>query len=319
MRILVGTLRTIENEFGACVDAIRRQTLPPVDHFVIENLPNVAAHRALYRRFMAEAGDCDLFIKVDADMVVEDPRFFENVADRFRLNPSMGAMLIAVHDFFSDRLIDALHIYRSDTAWPLDDENVFVDPCPLPPQRVIHDTTDLAPAAVHSPDPSPFQAFHFGLHKGVKIRAALAQGRRPAGLEHCENLEHTWRHFLRRGDERLGLACLGGELALRGEFEPQHVDYHHPYTHEVFSRYATADAAHLRRLVRRMRWTHWGFGSGAMRWNVLREGALRYFARRTIPQAAHPLLSRTLRAVGVKPTPRPGMIHAQNPLRRGAA
>ncbi len=320
MRLCVGTLRTIENEFDACRAAVAGQTLPPVEHFVVQDLPNLEAHRTLYRGFMQRASSCDLFLKIDADMVVTDPRFFENVADRFAAQPNVRAMLIVVHDYFSDRLIDAMHIYRSDTVWPLDDaQNVFVDPCPVPAEYVIHDTGDLAPAALHSPDPSPFQAFHFGVHKGVKVCAARQQNLRCAGLVHCENLEYTWRHFLRNGDHRLGLACLGGELALRGWFEPEHVDYQHPHTHAVFARYADHTAASLRRLVRRLRATHWGVGSAAMRWDILREGPARYFARRAIPEAVHPVLSRALHTIGIRCTPHPGMVHVQTELRREAA
>lgn len=318
MRLCVGTLRTIENEFDACRAAVAGQTLPPVEHFVVQDLPNLEAHHALYRGFMQRASSCDLFLKIDADMVVTDPRFFENVADRFAAQPGVRAMLIAVHDYFSDRLIDAMHIYRSDTVWPLDEERVFVDPCPIPSEQRIHDHHDLAPAAAHCPDPSDFQAYHFGLHKGVKILAAIAQNRRSAGLEHCENLEYTWRHFLRCGDRRLALACLGGELALRSRYQPEHVDFAHPQTRRDFERYADYSGKQLHQLVRKMRMTRWGFSDAARRWDILREGAVRYFARRAIPRAAHPAISRTLHLFGVQSTPHAGMVHVAPAAREAA-
>ena len=40
MRIFVGTLKTIENEFEECVASIERQTHQNFEHFVFEDLPN---------------------------------------------------------------------------------------------------------------------------------------------------------------------------------------------------------------------------------------------------------------------------------------
>ena len=86
MRILVGTLYTIENEFDECVASINRQSHSDFEHFILENLPNKHAHDTLYRTFMERSGDFVLLIKVDADMVIEDEDLFAKIVDKFRVN-----------------------------------------------------------------------------------------------------------------------------------------------------------------------------------------------------------------------------------------
>ena len=62
MRILIGILHTIENEFPQCIEAIKNQTYQNFDYFVVENIPNKEAHDTLYRRFMDSADNYELFI-----------------------------------------------------------------------------------------------------------------------------------------------------------------------------------------------------------------------------------------------------------------
>lgn len=52
MRLFVGTLYTIENEFDECVASIALQSYRNFQHFVFRNLPNKEAHDALYSAFM---------------------------------------------------------------------------------------------------------------------------------------------------------------------------------------------------------------------------------------------------------------------------
>jgi hypothetical protein len=251
MRILVGILHCIENEFERCLESIDRQTLPAFDRFVLSNLPNKEAHDTLYRTFMERASDVELFIKVDADMVLARRTFFEECAERFRSEPELEHLEIALNDWMTRRRIFGLHVYRSTHRWQQTGESIFVDMVDQPHRRVA-DTTCLAPAAVHCPDPSPFQAYHFGVHKGVKFvqkgRPSVQPVQRVAHWHHFENLE---AHYRATGDRRLALAVVGFHDAVRERWGSAEVDYRSVRTAKRFAAVDRLDSTELAREVNR--------------------------------------------------------------------
>ena len=253
MKILVGTLFSIENELEQCSESIRRQNHPHVEHFVVRGLPNRQAHATLYERFMERAGDSDLFVKIDADMVLANESLFSNLVERFEKQPEIRHAEIAVHDFFTDGPVWGLHAWRSDVRWPSRGAGLFVDESPVDGEEHTKEWTDLAPAAFHCPDPSPFQAFHFGLHKALKIQEALAMRSRVRLAYHWENVEATHAHYQRLGDRRLLLASLGAELTLAGGFSPAHVDYTNPEAARSCARWETLCDSEILGEVRRLR------------------------------------------------------------------
>jgi hypothetical protein len=251
MKILVGIMHCIENEFEQCLESIDRQTLPAFDRFVLSNLPNKEAHDTLYRTFMERASDVELFIKVDADMVLARRTFFEECAERFRSEPELEHLEIALNDWMTRRRIFGLHVYRSTHRWQQTGESIFVDMVDQPHRRVA-DTTCLAPAAVHCPDPSPFQAYHFGVHKGVKFvqkgRPSVQPVQRVAHWHHFENLE---AHYRETGDRRLALAVVGFHDAVRGRWGASEVDFRSEVASARFSALARLESDALAREVRR--------------------------------------------------------------------
>ena len=67
-------------------------------------------------------------------------------------------------------------------------------------------------------------------------------------------IDEVWPHFLRDGDARLGLAALGIELALRGDFRPEHIPYTNTYALEKFQRrYSKWGTTRIRWTVRILR------------------------------------------------------------------
>lgn len=255
MRILVGTLHTIENEFDECIAAIQRQTHRNFEHRVFSGLGNEEAHAALYGDFASKRDCFELLIKVDADMVIQSDRLFEQIEAQF-LRRNMKMFTIAVHDWFSDRLICGLNTYRNDIVWRGDEAGVFVDHVQVHASERETDWNCLAPAAFHCPNPSPFQAFHFGLHKAMKVIQPHSPGVNRVHWrmrEHWENIAETERHFEKSGDRRLGLAVLGAELVLSGIFRAEHISYEHPKAHEYFVKYGDLDTEEIKKEIRRLR------------------------------------------------------------------
>jgi hypothetical protein len=70
VKVLVGTLVTIENELSDCIAKVAAQTGITVEHFFIRDLADVDAHWTMYKTFMERAAHFDFFVKVDADMVI---------------------------------------------------------------------------------------------------------------------------------------------------------------------------------------------------------------------------------------------------------
>lgn len=286
MKTLIGTLHSGENEFDECCAAIQNQSYQRFDHFVISGLPNREAHHALYSHFMKQSDEYDLMIKIDADMVLARVDFLEQVVDTFLANRNLQKLQVWVHDFYTNRLIGGLNCFRNTVEWEVGEENVFVDITERYDRRKgsrITDRTELAPAAYHCPNPSNLQAFHFGVHKGVKVVEAINRGWTCKAIEHCENISEVWRNFRRTQDIRLLFATLGAEQAIRGKFGVTHLDYSNSEIVTYCESVEIHDARGLSRFVRKLRRSGWAFLSPAGRVDVLANGAVRYFRRLVIP------------------------------------
>jgi len=272
MRILVGTLYTVENEFEECVASIRRQTYQDFEHLVIRGLPKAKAHSRLYGAFVERAGDFELLIKVDADMVLTSNNLFADIVSAFERDRDLALLGIYVWDFFSDQLIEGLNTYRNTLRF-LQPDSLFTDKAiDRTGVKLRRDRADLAPAAIHCKNPSPLQAFHYGIHKALKAMqfgrpASIRQTRSLRG--HWSILEGTWQHFLKCADTRLALAVLGGELGLQRRFTVEHLDYSNPYVSQVLEDYSGLSVEELREEILDLREANWGFLPSKVRANVL--------------------------------------------------
>ncbi|NCC52320.1 MAG: hypothetical protein EOM20_14035 [Spartobacteria bacterium] len=264
-RILILTLYCGENEFRLHRESIENQTHKNVEQVVFENLPNVEAHRTLYRKIMSEADNYDLFIKLDADMVLSRPEALAEISAIFASTPGLDHAIFAVHDFLPDMLAMGMHVFTGRACWVLADreENLFVDPNPVIPGLKQDFWNTPRPLALHACDPLPYQAFHFGLHRGLKT---FQWGRKahPRTITTMPILESTWAHFERTGDLRPGLAIVGAEFARRRRAGAEAANRHSPEAKVLFETVRDMSAEDIkafagpfwgRKLVRRLYWT----------------------------------------------------------------
>lgn len=236
MKVLVGTLFSGENEFKKCCDSVNSQTFRSFEHMIIEGLSASEAHQKLFHFFMEHSEEFDVLLKVDADMVLTRHTLLQEVVDVFTMRKNIHHYNIAVQDWYTSCLIFGMNAYRNTVRWHFD-KSIFVENSKLLKLRVndqdlefprdgrFHDKTVLAPAAFHSPDPSDYQAFHFGLHKGVKIVESIDNGWMERLKEHCNNIERTFDHYLQSNDRRLLLAVAGGELAVQRRLPTSFASY----------------------------------------------------------------------------------------------
>lgn len=269
MKLLVGTLYTIENEFDACCASIRSQSYRHFDHIVLRDLSKQEAHEALYGTFMERADEYDLLVKVDADMVIEDRELFRKIVERFTSDTRLDLLLIAVHDFFTDDLLIGLNVFRNTVRWSLGEEALFTDMTYVPStiRKMEKDYSDLAPAALHCADPSPFQAYHYGFHRGVKA----AVGGRNWGV-----IADFHEHYRRNRDLRVAYAILGADAAFTGRFSVEHISYDNTTLLEHFeTRFDGVHEGDVHRAAGRSR-VYWLF-----RFSHLRRIVQRYYRMRS--------------------------------------
>ena len=132
---------------------------------------------------------------------------------------SLEVLNSGVLDFFTDEMIPSgMQIYRNTINWNLEKDTVFPDVPIMDHEHYRYDTTVLAPAAWHSPDPSIPQAFHYGVHRGIKSIQKIHS------TTHWANMQKVWHHFLQTRDVRLGFAVLGAELVYAGTFNRKDQD-----------------------------------------------------------------------------------------------
>jgi len=265
LNLFIGTLYSGENEYEECVRSIQTQTYPHYKHFVFKDLPNREAHNNLFSSFLEKKAVYNLLIKVDADMVLCSDTLFDSIVNKMSKSPELEIFSIAVMDFFSGQLINGLNTYRNTVRWDYSNTTMFVDIPDVPTEKTQFDANDLAPAAIHCKNPSKLQAFHYGVHRGLKSIA------KQHSTSHWALLNKTWQNFLRTKDERIGLAVLGAELVYAGIFTKTDVDYTNPRVKHVLEKYETMCIDDLKHEISTLKIRHWGFLPGDMRRRLLRQ------------------------------------------------
>lgn len=265
MKIFVGTLYSGENEFEECRSSIRTQTYTNYDHYVIENLPNKEAHVTLFKTFLEKSNEYDLLIKIDADTVLLRNSFFQEVIDKMIANPWLDVFCVGISDFYTGSIINGIATYRNNVRWNFDDSSMFVDIPLVTNDHYQYDASVLAPAAIHCKNPTPFHAFHFGVHRGLKSIQRIHS------TSHWKIMKSVQQNFNLTADRRLGLAVLGSELVYLGMFRKEDVDYTNSKMRNVFSQYENFSANELSEKIQRLQRSNWGFLSSTLRQKVLRQ------------------------------------------------
>lgn len=274
-RILVGTLYCGENEFSVLEQSLQEQSYTHWEHIVFENLPNKEAHDRLYRTFMDEQDSFDLFLKLDADMVLRSDEGLRRIVEIFDAKAELDHLTLAVQDWYSDSLIEGLHTFSDRASWPVRSDSRFVDASPAVPGERLKLWDHPAPIVDHSPDPSPIQAFQFGVHRALKVvqperwRMRYGQTRAQWRL-----LQRCWRHFESERDRRLGLAILGASLVFNGRLEPRHYDEAEESLGKILKRYEDISTKRLHENLN----SHWGLENRRWLWYLHTVGVTRLSA-----------------------------------------
>lgn len=168
-RIFVGTLTSGEAEFEECCKAITNQTGVHVTHHIIQNLPEFEAHNALWTAWNDNKPNHDLFVKIDADTVLNRNTVLLEIFDLFKNEDVTGAQ-IPLHDYFTDAPINGLNCFSPRVEFRPSKRKLFADHADFGHRKVLKGdaVSHLSPIGWHGKNPSPTQSFHFGLHRTLK-------------------------------------------------------------------------------------------------------------------------------------------------------
>jgi len=218
MRFLILTLHNGENEFDACIRSVNSQSYVDREQRVFENLPKAEAHTLLYETIMSSSNQYDLFLKLDADMVLADETILERIAGFFRRVADLDHLVFGVTDWFTDSDIVGLHTFSNRARWMPNPSGLFTDPDPVFPGRKVMIFRPRPIVVHHGSNPTPFHAFYFGVHRAMKacqIHARPSEKQPFAARIDWQTLGCVWSHYRRCGDRRLGLAMYGAEMVLQ--------------------------------------------------------------------------------------------------------
>jgi hypothetical protein len=168
-RLFVGTLFCGEAEYDECRAAILSQEGVRVTHHIIENQPEFSAHNILWQAWIENRGAHDLFVKIDADTILNRPTALADIAALFKAPDVTGAQIL-LHDYFTDDLIAGLNAFSKSVQFRASRSRLFADHADFGHQTVLkgESVEPLAPIGWHCRHPHPYQAFHYGFHRALK-------------------------------------------------------------------------------------------------------------------------------------------------------
>lgn len=252
-KILALTLYSGENEFNECQASVKAQTGVNVNHEVFENLSNIEAHKALYKRIMDCRDKYDLFLKLDADMVLNRPTALSEVANFFSRYNDVDHMVALVNDHYTGGTIFGVHTYTANVDWELEThDRLFVDPDPKLRGRLVRDPKELPIFVEHAPNPSPYQCFHFGFHRMLKAVQPESSVKIYAHTKYqLSVLRKVEQNYLRTKRNNLGLAILGADLVREGVLSAQTGDKKELEVKKAFQKISALDEKTVYRRVSR--------------------------------------------------------------------
>lgn len=250
-KFLVLTLYSGENEFDECQASVQAQTGVTVNHEVFKNLSNIEAHKALYKRIMDCREKYDLFLKLDADMVLNRPTALSEVADFFSRHNDVDHMVALVNDRYTGGSIFGVHTYTANVDWDLEThDRLFVDPDPKLRSRLVRNPKDLPIFVEHAPNPSPYQCFHFGFHRMLKAVQPESSVKIYAHTKYqLSVLRKVEQNYLRTKRTNLGLAILAADLVREGVLSAQTGDKNESTVKKTFEKISKLDEKTVYRRV----------------------------------------------------------------------
>jgi len=247
MKILVGLLSTIENEYKECINSIKKQQNANFDIYEIKNKPKNIAHDKLYSKFQTNSDYFDLLIKIDADMVIEDVNLFYKIVNEFIVNKELDHLVIPVYDHFMGKHIWGVNVHRNTVKWNTNVDNYSTDT--VQKEETVRGLKEWivpeeSPIIHHCPNPSPFQAFHFGLHRSIKAFQFNKKNRTNA-RPHWINFYYLQEHYHLTMNKKILFALAAARYVIDHKIDDSFIDYNNSESYKIFCRFNSMSEAEL--------------------------------------------------------------------------
>ena len=259
MRFLILTLHNGENEFESCLRSVASQSHADCEQRVFENLPKAEAHTLVYETIMSASDEYDLFLKLDADMVLADENVLERIGGFFQRVEDLDHLVLGVTDWFTNDDIIGVHTFSNRARWLPNPSGLFTDPDPVIPGRKVMIFRPRPVAVRHGFNPTSFHAFYFGVHRAMKacqIYVDRSKKQPYAARIDWQTLGRVWRHYKSSGDRRLGLAIFGADLVIQNLLPENAVDRADP---DLLAAYRNAEELASNEIASYLeaRWRRW--------------------------------------------------------------
>ena len=161
--------------------------------------------------------------------------------EEFESNEVLDRLYIPCYDHFKGKNMGGVNVYRNTVKWKKNEDNFFTDRAHL--KETIREfkkweVLEEQPLIHHSPDPSPFQAFHFGLHRMMKV---IQPGKGFREVTIRKNNWYLFKSIKERYDhykyENLLYALSGADAALRYPLKSEDISYGNKKVEKIFDQY----------------------------------------------------------------------------------
>ena len=110
-KIFIGTMYSGEAEFNESTNIIESQKGVNVKRLVIENLNEIDAHNKLWEAWNKTKNQYDLFVKIDADTILNHDLCLHNIWNLFQQNPRATGAQLLLHDYYTQQHIAGLNCF----------------------------------------------------------------------------------------------------------------------------------------------------------------------------------------------------------------
>lgn len=181
-KVLAGILYSGEPTLPRVIAALEAQRDIDLRIILIGRFNQWEAHRRLYHTFNETGTDVDLFVKVDADMVILHERLLATASAFVSDHDELDRISFGVQDWLSGRPILGMHVWRSSVRWLEEPPPLHTDDARTSVRSHLSLPEPPCTLVLHAPEPSDLQATRYAARRALKAA-------------HPESNVWTWRRL----------------------------------------------------------------------------------------------------------------------------
>ena len=171
-KVFIGTLLCKEESgFDECLKTIRAQKNIQITHNLIKDLSERDGYHQQTRDWLNVQQNFDFFITIDPDMTLLHENVIYDICTRMQQN-KINFLQYGLHDYLSNTQIFGLNTFDNTINFHLQNDNLS----PEKNYTITPDTTyvyDVTIKGYHMMYCNDLQAFHYGVHRGLKQQTFL--------------------------------------------------------------------------------------------------------------------------------------------------